>query len=75
MLASIRKSLADIPLRVKIHQEQVHSTYQSQKHTNLPIPRQSSNIHAVLQPIRADFQRQVVECGKVNDKDSREGTT
>ena len=23
--------------------------------------------------MRADFQRQVVECGKVNDKDSREG--
>lgn len=26
--------------------------------------------HAVLQPMRADFQEQVVECGKVNDKES-----
>lgn len=26
--------------------------------------------HAVLQPMRADFQKQIVECGKVNDKDA-----
>lgn len=30
--------------------------------------------HSVLQPMRADFQKQVVECGKVNDKGCREST-
>lgn len=29
--------------------------------------------HAVLQPMRADFHKQVVECGKVNDKEGRAG--
>lgn len=70
----MRISLVDIPLRVKNTagtgplnvSEPETQTCQSQGRVQTK--------HAVLQPIRADFQRQVMECGKVNDKDSREST-
>lgn len=43
VLASQSKTFDDIPVRVKIQQEQVHSTYQGQNLRNLPILSLSSN--------------------------------